>query len=125
MPPMAPEPAPMGDPPMVPIWEPAPMGDLGNYLSFKGEGQTMAPTYKTGSLRMNGLEAEMVSMNNAMKSQAPIVIASPSSSSPTSVDQSQTFINTSNRQTTISGGISQYTQSPTSSYASRFSAAYT
>jgi len=64
-------------------------------------------------------------MNNAMKSQAPIVIASPSSSSPTSVDQSQTIINNSNRQTTISGGISQYTQSPTRSAASRFSVAFT
>jgi hypothetical protein len=74
---------------------------------------------------MNGLEAEMVSMNNATKPPAPIAIASPSTSSPTSVDQSQTIINNSNRQTTISGGISQYTQSPTSSYASRFSAAYT
>ena len=85
----------------------------------------MTPTYKAGSLRMNGLEAEMVSMNNAMKSQAPIVIASPSTSSPTSVDQSQTIINNSNRQTTISGGISQYTQAPTRSVASRFSAAFT
>ena len=103
----------------------ASMGDLGNYLSFEGEGQTMAPTYKAGSLRMNSLEAEMVSMNNATKPPAPIAIASPSTSSPTSVDQSQTIINNSNRQTTISGGISQYTQSPTSSYASRFSAAYT
>jgi hypothetical protein len=90
-----------------------------------GETVMMAPTYKAGSLRMSGLEAEMVSMNNAMKSQAPIVIASPSSSSPTSVDQSQTIINNSNRQTTISGGISQYTQSPTRSAASRFSVAFT
>jgi len=90
-----------------------------------GETVMMAPTFAAGSLRMNGLEAEMVSMNNAMKSQAPIVIASPSSSSPTSVDQSQTIINNSNRQTTISGGISQYTQSPTRSAASRFSVAFT
>lgn len=84
----------------------------------------MAPTYRAGSLRMNGLEAEMVSMNNAMKPPAPIVIASPSSSSPTTVDQSQTIINNSNRQTTISGGLSQYTQPPTRSVASRFSAAF-
>ena len=88
-----------------------------------GETVMMAPTFQAGSPRMNSLEAEMVSMNNATKPQAPIVIASPSSSSPTSVDQSQTIINNSNRQTTISGGISQYTQSPTRSVASRFSAA--
>jgi len=103
----------------------APMGDQGNYPLFEGQGQTMAPTFRAGSLRMNGLEAEMVSMNNAMKPSAPIFIASPSTSSPTSVDQSQTIINNSNRQTTISGGISQYTQSPTRSAASRFSVAFT
>ena len=96
-------------------------------FDYKGGEPTamMAPTYKAGSLRMSGLEAEMVSINNAMKSQAPIVIASPSSSSPTSVDQSQTIINNSNRKTTISGGLSQYTQSPTRSAASRFSVAFT
>lgn len=103
----------------------APMGDQGNYPLFEGQGQTMERSYKRGSSLMNATEATAASSLNAMKSQAPIVIASPSSSSPTSVDQSQTIINNSNRQTTISGGISQYTQSPTRSAASRFSVAFT
>lgn len=100
----------------------APRGDQGNYPLFEGQGQTMAPTYKAGSLRMNGLEAEMVSMNNANKSAPPLVVNN--APAPGNVDQSQTIINNSNRQTTISGGISQYTQPPTRSVASRFSAAF-
>ena len=107
----------------------SPLGGQGNDKLLESQTNesavVMERSYKLGSASMNATEAAVASSLNATKPPAPIVIASPSTSSPTSVDQSQTIINNSNRQTTISGGISQYTQSPTRSAASRFSVAFT